>query len=186
VDPAPAEVADYLVPRLEMRHGEQATGTVEGDRGHAGSVANAALAPRNGEGPVQRGLLVGALPPRPMGSGNNREWNASTTSSRRKVPRRRYARSGVWERVCASRCAPHPSFMACNAVPISVSTCPSAYNSGGGAMLQSVPLARIEPIKIEASGETLMSVSIDRYLSEIDDRSETPERVFEIFELADA
>lgn len=53
-------------------------------------------------------------------------------------------------------------------------------------MLQSVPLARIEPIKIEASGETLMSVSIDRYLSEIDDRSETPERVFEIFELADA
>jgi hypothetical protein len=75
--------------------------------------------------------------------------------------------------------------MACNAVAISVSTCPSAYNSGGGTMLQSVPLARIEPIKIKASGESLMSVSIDRYLPEIDDRSETPERVFEIFELAD-
>ena len=51
--------------------------------------------------------------------------------------------------------------------------------------MQSVPLARIEPIKVNASGEPPMSVSVDRYLSEIDDRSETLERVFEIFELAD-
>jgi hypothetical protein len=52
-------------------------------------------------------------------------------------------------------------------------------------MLQSVPLARIEPIKINASGESLISASVDRYLSEIDDRSEALERVFEIFELTD-
>jgi len=52
-------------------------------------------------------------------------------------------------------------------------------------MLQSVPLARIEPIKINAGGESPMSVSVDRYLSEIDDRSEALERVFEIFELTD-
>jgi len=52
-------------------------------------------------------------------------------------------------------------------------------------MMESVPLARIEPIKINASGESMMSISVDRYLSEIDDRSETLERVFEIFELAE-
>jgi hypothetical protein len=52
-------------------------------------------------------------------------------------------------------------------------------------MLRSLPLARIEPIKINASGESQMSVSADRYISEIDDGSETLERVFEIFELAD-
>jgi hypothetical protein len=87
--------------------------------------------------------------------------------------------------VCASGCAPHPSFMACNAVPISVSTYLSAYNPGGGAMLQSVPLARIEPIKIEASGEPPASVSEDRCLSKIDAAFEALERIFEISELAD-
>jgi hypothetical protein len=75
--------------------------------------------------------------------------------------------------------------MACNAVPISVFTCPSAYDSGGGTMLQSVPLARIEPVKIKASGESLMSVSEDRYLSKIDAAFEALERIFEISELAD-
>jgi hypothetical protein len=91
----------------------------------------------------------------------------------------------VWERVCAGGCAPHPLFMAFSEVPPWVSTCPSAHNPGGRTMLQSVPLARIEPIKINAGGESLMSVSVDRYLSEVDDRSEALERVFEIFELTD-
>jgi hypothetical protein len=45
-------------------------------------------------------------------------------------------------------------------------------------MLQSVPLARIEPIKIEASGEPLVSVSEDRYLSKIDAAFEALERIF--------
>jgi hypothetical protein len=75
--------------------------------------------------------------------------------------------------------------MACNTVPISVFTCPSANNSGGGTMLQSVPLARIEPIKIKASGESLMPVSEDRSLSNIDAAFEALERIFEISELAD-
>jgi hypothetical protein len=52
-------------------------------------------------------------------------------------------------------------------------------------MLQSIPLARIEPIKIKAGGEPLMSVSRDRSLSEIDDPFEALDRVYEIFELAD-
>jgi hypothetical protein len=75
--------------------------------------------------------------------------------------------------------------MACNAVPIPVSNCPSAYNSGGGTMLQSVPLARIEPVKIKASREPPMSVSEDRSRSKIDAAFEALEKIFEISELAD-
>jgi hypothetical protein len=52
-------------------------------------------------------------------------------------------------------------------------------------MLQSVPLARIEPIKIEAGGETLASVSEDRNLSKLDAAFEALERIFEISEMAD-
>jgi hypothetical protein len=52
-------------------------------------------------------------------------------------------------------------------------------------MLQSVPLARIEPIKIKVSGEPLASVSEDRYPSKIDAAFEALERIFEISELAD-
>ena len=52
-------------------------------------------------------------------------------------------------------------------------------------MQQSVPLARIEPIKIKASGEPLVSVSEDRYLSKLDAAFEALERIFEISELAD-
>jgi hypothetical protein len=74
--------------------------------------------------------------------------------------------------------------MACSAVSISFSTCTSAFNSGGDTMLQSVPLARIEPIKIKAGGEPPMSAPEDRHLSEIGDTFEAPDRVFEIFELA--
>jgi hypothetical protein len=75
--------------------------------------------------------------------------------------------------------------MAFNAVAILVSTCPSAYNPGGATMLQSVPLARIEPIKIKSNGEPLVSVSEDRYLSKIDAAFEALERIFETSELAD-
>lgn len=52
-------------------------------------------------------------------------------------------------------------------------------------MLQSVPLARIEPIKIKARGEPVVSVSENRHLSPIDEAFEALERIFEISELAD-
>jgi hypothetical protein len=52
-------------------------------------------------------------------------------------------------------------------------------------MPQSIPLARIEPTKIRASGELLVPVSEDRYLSKIDAAFEALEGIFEISEPAD-
>jgi hypothetical protein len=104
------------------------------------------------------GAFGSALFPASMRSDVNRDWNASTTSSRRKVPRRRYARSGAWERVCAGRCAPHPRVERRPFVDLGTRGLVSIQGSAleGATMSQRIPIGRM---RIEGRKQDVALVS---------------------------